>query len=58
MINLTEDQMKNIMDKNLINQCTDDEKKQVFSFAFGTRFIRSKDKGVKKVYAEIQNLNK
>ena len=58
MINLTEDQIKNIMDNGLIDQCTDDEKKQVFCFAFGTTFMRSKDKGTKKVYAEIQNLSK
>ena len=58
MKNLTQNEMKNIMDNGQIDQCTEDEKKQVFCFAFGKKFMRSKDKGTKKVYAEIQNLSK
>ena len=52
MKDLTETQIKNIIKKGLISKCTDYEKKQVFDFAFGKRFMKSKDKGAKKVYAE------
>jgi hypothetical protein len=53
MENLTQTQIENIIKNGLISKCTDYEKKQVFDFAFGKRFMKSKDKGAKKLYKEI-----
>ena len=47
---LTEKQIINILDNKLIDTCNEEEKKQVFNFAFGEEFMKSKDKGAKKIY--------
>jgi len=47
---LTEKQIIHILDNNLIDTCNEKEKKQVFNFAFGEEFIKSKDKGTLKEY--------
>jgi hypothetical protein len=39
---LTERQMIEIIDKKLINQCSEDEQEQVMNFAFGEDFLRGK----------------
>ena len=49
---LTEKQMIDILENKKINECTDDEKKQVFNFAFGEEFMESKDKGQLKEYKQ------
>ena len=41
-----------ILKNNLINQCSEQEKKEVFNFAFGEKFMKSKDKGSRKIYKE------
>ena len=45
---LSEKQIINILDNKLIDTCNEEEKKQVFSFAFGDEFMKSKDKGILK----------
>jgi hypothetical protein len=50
MKTLSVEEMKDILDNNLINECTKDEKEQVFAFAFGKKFMRSKNKGMKVQY--------
>ena len=45
---LTEKQIINILDNKLIDTCNEEEKKQVFNFAFGDEFMKSKDKGILK----------
>ena len=47
---LTEKQIINILDNKLIDTCNEEEKKQVFNFAFGEEFMESKDKGELKEY--------
>ena len=49
---LTEKQIIHILDNKLIDTCNEEEKKQVFNFAFGDEFMESKDKGTLKEYAE------
>jgi len=49
---LTEKQIINILDNKLIDTCNEEEKKQVFNFAFGEDFIESEDKGKLKKYEE------
>jgi len=49
---LTEKQIINILQNNLIDTCDEQQKKQVFNFAFGEEFVESKDKGAKKTYKE------
>ena len=39
-----------ILENNLIETCNEEEKKQVFNFAFGEKFIKSEDKGRLKEY--------
>ena len=56
MTNLTTKEMEIIMDNKLIGSCTQDEKDQVFAFAFGKKFMRSNNKGVKVNYKEAQTL--
>ena len=43
---LTEKQIINILDNKLIDTCNEEERKQVFNFAFGDEFMKSKDKGI------------
>ncbi len=50
MAQLTEERMKSIIKNRLIDECTEDEKRQVFNFAFGKDYMKSKDKGAKKKY--------
>lgn len=50
---MTKKQMVYILKNNLINICNDREKKQIFKFAFGKEFMKSKDKGSIKTYKEI-----
>ena len=47
---LTEKQIINILDNKLIDTCNEEEKKQVFNFAFGDEFMKSEDKGTLKKY--------
>ena len=49
---MTKKQMIYILKNNLINQCSEQEKKEVFNFAFGEKFMKSKDKGSRKIYKE------
>ena len=39
-----------ILKNNLIETCNEEEKKQVFNFAFGEEFMESEDKGKLKKY--------
>ena len=50
---LTEKQIINILKNNLIDTCDEQQKKQVFNFAFGEEFVESKDKGEIRTYKEI-----
>ena len=52
---LTEKQIINILDNKLIDTCNEEEKKQVFNFAFGDEFMKSKDKGTLKKYEVIND---
>ena len=47
---LTQGQMIFILKNNLIDTCTEEEKKQVFNLAFGEEFMKSEDKGRVKEY--------
>lgn len=47
---MTEKEMNKVMDDGTIDQCTEDEKKQVFAFAFGDEFMNSSNKGKKVQY--------
>ena len=47
---LTQGQMIFILKNNLIDTCTEEEKKQVFNFAFGEEFMKLEDKGRVKEY--------
>ena len=49
---MSEEQMIYIIKNNLIDQCNEQEKKEVFNFAFGKKFMKSKDKGKIKKYEE------
>lgn len=50
MKKLTETEMIDIIKNKKIDNCTEDEKNQVFTFAFGAKYIKSKDKGTIKTY--------
>jgi hypothetical protein len=50
---LTEKQMITIIENKQIDQCTDEEKAQVMSFAFGDEFMASESKGDKKTYKPL-----
>ena len=52
---LTEKQIINILDNKLIDTCNEEERKQVFNFAFGDEFMKSKDKGTLKEYEVIND---
>jgi hypothetical protein len=47
---LTQRQMIFILKNNLIDTCDEEEKRQVFNFAFGEEFMESEDKGGLKEY--------
>ena len=47
---LTQRQMIYILKNNLIDTCDEEEKRQVFNFAFGEEFMKSEDKGRLKEY--------
>ena len=47
---LTQRQMIFILKNNLIDTCDEEEKRQVFNFAFGEEYVQSKDKGRLKEY--------
>jgi hypothetical protein len=49
---LSEERMIEIIKKKQINQCSEQERKQVMNFAFGEDYIKSNDKGNKKVIKE------
>ena len=49
---MSEEQMIYIIKNNLIDQCNEQEKRKVFNFAFGEEFMKSKDKGSRKIYKE------
>lgn len=52
---LTEEQMIHILENNLVNDCCDDEKNQVYEFAFGSEFMESKNKGDLVTYDNTNN---
>ena len=43
-----------ILENKKINECNEDEKKQVFNFAFGEKFMESNDKGTLKEYEILE----
>ena len=49
---LSEEQLMYILDNKLIDSCTEDEKQQVFNFAFGEEFMNQLDdtKGTLQTY--------
>tara|TARA_Y100000034_G_C6659461_1_gene289049 strand:+ start:160 stop:303 length:144 start_codon:yes stop_codon:yes gene_type:complete len=47
---MEKEKMIEILENNKISECTEEEKKQIFEFAFGEDFMTSKDKGRKKTY--------
>ena len=49
---LSEEQLMYILDNKLIDSCTEDEKRQVFNFAFGEEFMEQSDetKGTLQTY--------
>ena len=47
---LTEKKIVYILKNKLIDQCTKKEKEQFFKFAFGEKFMKSKNKGEKVKY--------
>ena len=49
---LTEKQILTILENNLIKECNEQEKAQVYAYAFGKEFMASNDKGTLKEYAE------
>ena len=49
---LTEKQILTILENNLIKECNEQEKAQVYAYAFGEEFMASNDKGTLKEYAE------
>jgi hypothetical protein len=49
---LSEERMIEIIKKKQINQCSKQEREQVMNFAFGKDYMKSKDKGSKKIYKE------
>ena len=51
-MNLTEQQMIEIIKNKQINDCSEEEKKQVMIFAFGKDYMESNDKSSKKTYRE------
>lgn len=51
-MNLTEQQMIEIIKNKQINDCSEEEKKQVMIFAFGEDYMESNDKSSKKTYEE------
>ena len=44
--------MIEIINKKQIHQCSKQEREQVMNFAFGEDYIKSKDKGNKKIIKE------
>ena len=50
MTTLSDLELENILDNNLLKYCTEDEKRQVFAYAFGDEYIASEDKGTLKQY--------
>lgn len=50
MKKLTNLQIEDIIKNKKINNCTEQEKKQVFAYAFGDKFMASNDKGTIKQY--------
>ena len=50
---MTQKQIINILKNNLIDTCNEEEKRQVFNFAFGEEFMKSKDKGAIKTYKKF-----
>jgi len=49
---LTENQMIAIMKDKRISECTQAEREQVMAFAFGEDYMKSNDKGSKKLIEE------
>ena len=55
---ISEERILYILKNKKIDECSEDEKKQVFYYAFGGEFMESNDKGVKKQYIEVFSNNK
>ena len=49
---MTKKQMIYILENKLINTLSNSDKEKVYNFAFGKEFMKSKDKGAKKIYKE------
>ena len=47
---MTKRNIERILNNNLIDSCTEQEKKEVFNYAFGIEFMNSNDKGAIKTY--------
>ena len=54
---LTEKKIIEILENNLIENCTKSEKSQVFKYAFGEEFMDSDDKGTLKQYNNQRETN-
>ena len=54
---LTEKEIIYILENKLISKCNKEEKKQVFNYAFGEEFMKSKNKGSKVIYNQRKNSN-
>ena len=49
---LTEEQMIDIIKNKKISECSSSEREQVMEFAFGAEYMKSNDKGKRKLYKE------
>ncbi len=50
---LSEERMIEIIKKKEINQCSKQEREQVMNFAFGEDYMKSNNKGSKKIIKEV-----
>jgi len=50
---LSEERMIEIIKKKEINQCSKQEREQVMNFAFGEDYMKSNNKGRKKIIKEV-----
>lgn len=52
MEKLTDKEMDEIMDNGTVDDYSEEQKKQIFDYAFGSEFMESDDKGSSKTYEE------
>ena len=48
---MTEKEMMSVLENGTIDQCTPEQRQQVFAFAFGEEYMSSEDKGQIKEYS-------